>query len=155
MTTTNPYPPLSEADQFNFKNITSASYFAELKANLPDNLARRIPSKYPYIWSKSVMILTMGSEIYRKQDYFKHPLKEWDSEDFDNGLKQIVHQLRGITPDFYISIDEPVTCFYLCETFHFEPLWFDTVMNDDNVQVFRFKAFHVIDSDEITLYFKF
>jgi len=101
------------------------------------------------------MILTKGNEIYCKHDFFKYPLKEWYSEDFHNGLKQIVHQLKGITCEHYILIAEPITCFYLCETFHFEPLWFDTVVNDGGEQVMRFNAFHVMDCDEITLYFKF
>lgn len=155
MISTNPYSQLSETDHTKAKNITSAHYFDELVNNLPDNLARRIPFKFAYIWSKSAMILTMGNEIYRKRDHFKYPLPEWDSEDFDNGLKQIVHQLKGFSPLHYIDINEPVNSFNLLDTFHFKPIWYDTMINDDDEQLLWIKAIHRLDNDEINLYFKF
>ena len=153
MTSLNPYPTLSKADNTNL-NIPSLDYFSQLKVNLPDNLSHRIPSNLTHIWSKSAIILTMDM-VYCKCDYLINPPNEWQTEDFNSALKQIVHEFRGFNYDHYIILDEPVTNFNILEALNYKVTRLNTTMNSKNEQIFWIDGIHELDGDEITLHFKF
>lgn len=154
MTSTNQYPTHSGVDNTKYKKIPSVNYFNELIANLPDKFVQIISAKCAHIWFRSAIILTMG-EVYCPCDYLISCPKEWETEDFTNALKQIVHEVRGFSYDHYIEIDEPVTNFYILEALNYKVVRFSTRINSENEQVFWIDGVHELDGDKITLYFKF
>ncbi len=85
------YPKGSNLDKSD--KVSSFEYYKEQEDKLPLSVKKKIPNKYVYLWSKASLYLSQGSEIFRKDDYFNYPLKEWDIDQIDAGVIQIVQFL--------------------------------------------------------------
>lgn len=128
----------------------SNEYFIEKESMLPKSIKEKISERYVYLWSKAAIYLSSGTESYRKEDYFKYPLKEWDIEQIDAGVIQIVRFLKGISPDYFIELNNIINVEELMLTFHF-------VKRSENKlgqNIFAITFEHRIIKDEITLFFK-
>ena len=137
----------------NFVNsgqIFSFEYYLEQEGKLPKSIKDKIPNKYVYLWTKASTYLYIGSESFRKQDYFNYPLKEWDVQQIDAGVIQIVQFLKGVSKDFYIELNNITSAEQLLLTFHF-------VKQSENKlsdNIYEITFIHKMDNDKITLYFK-
>jgi tetratricopeptide (TPR) repeat protein len=132
------------------EKIYSFEYFIEQENKLPKAIKEKIPSKYVYLWSKASTYLSNGSESFRKQDYFNYPLKEWDINQIDAGVIQIVQYLKGVSPDYYIELNNLNNVEQLMLTFHF-------VKQSENViseKLYEITFEHKMDKGKIQLFFK-
>jgi hypothetical protein len=145
---TNIYTKGSNLDKS--ENVYSFEYYTEQKNKLPLKVKEKIPNKYTYLWSKASLYLAKGSENFRKDDYFNYPLKEWDIDQIDAGVFQIVQFLKGITPEYNIEISNIVNAEQLLLTFHFEKQKVKKVKEN----IFEITFRHKMTDEEIILYFK-
>jgi hypothetical protein len=145
---TNIYTKGSNLDKS--ENVYSFEYYTEQKNKLPLKVKEKIPNKYTYLWSKASLYLAKGSENFRKDDYFNYPLKEWDINQIDAGVFQIVQFLKGITPEYNIEISNIVNAEQLLLTFHFEKQKVKKVKEN----IFEITFRHKMTDEEIILYFK-
>jgi len=132
------------------EKVYSFEYFVEQENKLPKSIKEKIPNKYVYLWSKASLYLSSGSESFRNEDYFKYPLKEWDIEQIDAGVIQIVQFLKGVTPEYYIELNSITNVEQLMLTFHFMRKS-DKKLNDN---IFEIIFEHKMDKSNITLFFK-
>lgn len=132
------------------EKVYSLEYFTEQENKLAKSIKEKIPNNYVYLWSKASLYLSSGSESFRNEDYFKYPLKEWEIEQIDAGVIQIVQFLKGISPEYYIELNSITNVEQLMLTFHFvrqsEKKLFDNI--------FEINFEHKMDKDKITLFFK-
>ena len=102
------------------------------------------------MWSKASLYLSGGSESFRNEDYFKYPLKEWDIDQIDAGVIQIVQFLKGVSSEYYIELNSITNVEQLMLTFHFVKQS-DKKLNDN---IFEITFEHKMDKDKIILFFK-
>jgi tetratricopeptide (TPR) repeat protein len=136
------------------QRIHSSKYFDESKQKLPINLQNTIPNKYVYIWSKASLLLSQGFSEYRKNDFFKLPLIEWDEAEMTICINQIVHYLKGFNPVHYIETNSLDNAINLLLTFHFERISNKQIINNNNEKIQSISFKHKVDKDEIILFFK-
>lgn len=132
------------------EKVYSFEYFIEQENKLPNSIKEKIPNKYVYLWSKASLYLSIGSESFRNEDYFKYPLREWDIDQIDAGVIQIVQFLKGVSPDYYIELNSIANVEQLMLTFHFVKK--SEKKLNDNIFEITFK--HKMDKDKINLFFK-
>jgi tetratricopeptide (TPR) repeat protein len=132
------------------EKVYSLEYFIEQENKLPNSIKEKIPNKYVYLWSKASLYLSGGSESFRNEDYFKYPLKEWDIDQIDAGVIQIVQFLKGVSPEYYIELNSITNVEQLMLTFHFVKQS-DKKLNDN---IFEITFEHKMDKDKIILFFK-
>ncbi len=125
-------------------------YFEATLKKLPQKLQDNLPNQYVYIWTKATRLLGLEPEIYRQEDFFKFPLKEWNDKIIMSGVNQIVHYLKGIDETHPLEMSDQIDATNLIRTFHFEPL--QTINIDSTILKIHFK--HSVSNDKTTLFFK-
>lgn len=117
-----------EALEKNQWNIDDALHWMEERGLIKSNenfvpLCPDAPAVFTYIRSKAQTYLKTGPDKYRKIDYFKMPLTDWNSKTLDLiqlGFEQIV-ECRGYEPEAPVE-DVGIEGFYrMMETLHFVP----------------------------------
>lgn len=136
------------------ENTYTFKYFTEQENKLPKEIKEKMPNKYVYIWSKASLFLFNGEDNFRKDDYFHYPLTEWDSNQLKSGVTQIVHFLKGIDSNYYISLESLVDIKNLLLTFHFSIVEKKEIRNNKKENILQVKFKHIMDEDTITLFFK-
>ncbi len=117
-------------------------------SELTETQKKEYPECYDYFWAKCSMMTTLGSEIYASQDFYKYPLTEWLTGDFNSSLNQVVNELRG-SKGFPIEISSKETIQNLLLSMHFQVE--STIIEGDFIEI---KAHHLIEEDVIILYFR-
>ena len=130
-------------------------YFAEQESLLSERLQNPIPPKYIYIYSKAASLLGQGLASYRQADFFKYQLEDWNRNELDWGIDQIVFQLKGGHPEHPLKLSKQVFAEELLQTFHFKIITTEKESQrySDDITELRFQ--HMVETSEITLYFKF
>lgn len=81
-----------------------------------------LDNQFPYIFTKAFRYLKIGPEKYRKQDFFKQPPIDLDSEELEvltSGCKQILQGIGFSESEPFTNLD--VSGFYnLMRLFHFQ-----------------------------------
>jgi tetratricopeptide (TPR) repeat protein len=143
-----PITNLSSIDQ---SSELGLEYLEELVDKQPENIQHKYPSEYTYIWLKAMRLHKIKTEVYREEDYFKYPLKEWNINQIRIGVEQIVFYLKGFTIENYLEVNTLKNAEELLKTFHFEIMELSIINNNISKIMFR----HKMDESEISLYFKF
>ena len=133
--------------------ITEKQKIQENKKQLSKEIQNKIPSKYFYIQTKAARLLFEGANKYRIEDYLGYPALEWNENKIMNGAKQIVH-LKGLHPNYYINVDCIDDALFLMLTFHFKAIESKDIINSNKEQIKEIKFKHIVDNDEINLFFK-
>lgn len=147
----NPQQPTTVMSNTNSDvDICSYEFLYEQLNKLPKELDEvATANRYAYIFSKAALLLKIGIEEYRNQDYFKYPLRRWNGEKIIYGCKQIVYHTRGLSPDLCLEDMTEEEFKNLFKIFHFEASKMETVTNDG---VLKGYFTHIVDDGDIVMY---
>jgi hypothetical protein len=117
-----------------------------------------LDNQFPYLHTKAVLFLRIGAEKYRKNDFFKQPPADFDTEDIEiltNGCKQIMEG-NGFTRETVFQ-DLNVGGFYaLMRMFHFESISRETergvVLDEQRGAIDKITFQHTMDGRKATLF---
>ena len=111
-------------------------------------------SRFPYIFGKAYVYQKTGSEIYRRQDAFGMPQKEWEQEELDLitiGCNQVMKGI-GYLPEKPF-VDLGVTGFRLLFLlFHFEKTFRETTNLGEGKFLDKIQMCHIVEGYEVTYY---
>jgi len=138
----------------NKKDYNPTLILFKKERNLPENLQGKLPPRYPYIWFKASDLLHFGFAKYRKRDFFKFPLVEWNEDELTKSLKELVDNLKGIAPEHCIQAHNIETAQHLLLTFHFELIAKRIITNEEGELIHLIIFQHRVDGSQIPLYFK-
>ena len=149
----NDYVEASECFKKAKKDISYIVSLSELNDDEKDKIiAVYIPSAYFYVRKKADMLIAETPAYYRKEDYFRFPLVEWNTYGILCGAYQI-NEIKGIIQENPIEIENEECIMQLMRTFHFEITTCNKMINSLGNEILCYSFEHKVDKRNFDLYF--
>ncbi len=123
------------------------------KCRVPESM----PSISAYIVTKALLFLSMGPEIYRRQDAFRMPDAKWDEETLEE-IESCYRQLadgKGFKSEYPIESVSVEGFYAAMSTLHFQVVSHAAFLIDGGEGMIDEMLFeHLVDKRQITLFNK-